>query len=144
MTLPRGCVAGFTLLLIALLCALPSSAQESSWKELNAQVVELYQQGKYAQAVPIAKEAVKVAEATFGPDDARVATALNNLALLYDELGRYAEAEPLFRRALRIREKVLGPDHPDVAQVLNNLAELYKDEGKYVEAEPLYQRALHI
>ena len=144
MTLPRACVAGFTLLLIALLWAPLLPAQESRWNELNAQVTTLYQQGKYAEAVPIATEALKVAEAAFGPDDARVATALSNLALLYMDQGKYAEAEPLYQRALRIDEKVLGPDHPDVATDLNNLAALYEEQGKVAEAEPLFQRALRI
>jgi tetratricopeptide (TPR) repeat protein len=144
MTLSRCCVAGFTLLLIALLCTPILPAQESRWKELNAQAAELYQVGKYAEALPIATEALKVAEATFGPDDARVATALNNLAMVYDDLGQYANSEPLYQRALSIREKALGPDHPDVASVLNNLAGLYVHQGKYAEAEPLLQRALSI
>jgi tetratricopeptide (TPR) repeat protein len=71
-----------------------------------------------------------------------VATALNNLGLLYYAQGRYQEAEPLYRRALALREKVLGPDHPDVATSLNNLAGLYDTQGRYKEAEPLYRRAL--
>jgi hypothetical protein len=144
MTLSRNCVAGFTLLLIALLYAPPLPAQESRWNELNAQVLVLYQQGKYTEALPIAAEALKVAEATFGPDDARVAITLNNLAMICIKQGRYAEAESLFQHALRIDEEALGPDHSDVARDLNNLALLYVDQGRYAEAEPLYQRALRI
>jgi tetratricopeptide (TPR) repeat protein len=144
MTWSRGYVACLTLLLIALLCAPPLLAQESPWKDLNDQVVVLYQQGKYAEAIPVAEEAVRAAEAAFGPDNARVATALNNLASLYEKQGRYAEAEPLYQRALRIDEKVLGPDHPGVATDLSNLATLYMEQGKFTEAEPIYQRALRI
>ena len=66
-----------------------------------------------------------------------VATSLNNLANLYQDMGRYAEAEPLYRRCLAIREKQLGPDHPEVANSLNNLAHLYRSMGRYAEAEPL-------
>ena len=64
------------------------AAQEARWKELNAQVVALYQQGKYAEAAASAHEALRVAEATFGPEDARTATSLNNLAFLYEKQGR--------------------------------------------------------
>jgi tetratricopeptide (TPR) repeat protein len=144
MTLSRSCVACFTVLLIALLWAPLLPAQEAHWNELNSQVTQLYQQGKYAEAIPIAAEALKEAEAEYGADDARVATLLNNLAELYDTEGKYAEAEPLFQRALGIDEKVLGPDHLDVARDLNNLAALYVHQGKYAEAEPLYQRAMRI
>ena len=144
MTLSRCCAACFTLLLIALFCVPPLPAQESRWNELNAQVLELYQQGKYAEAIPIAAEALKVAEAAFGPHDTRVATSLNNLAQLYSNQGRYGEAESFDKRALDIDEKALGPDHPDVARDLNNLAALYYIQGMYAEAEPLFQRALRI
>jgi CHAT domain-containing protein/Tfp pilus assembly protein PilF len=120
------------------------AAQQGRWEELNEQVITLYGQGKYTEAVPIAQTALRVAEATFGPQHPDVATALNNLAGLYHDQGKYAEAEPLFRRALAIDEKVRGPEHPAVATSLNNLAALYHDQGKYAEAEPLYRRALVI
>jgi tetratricopeptide (TPR) repeat protein len=59
-----------------------------------------------------------------------MATSLNNLASLLQDLGKYEEAEPLYRRALVIREKSFGPDHPEVRASLNNLASLYRDQGK--------------
>jgi CHAT domain-containing protein/Flp pilus assembly protein TadD len=83
-------------------------------------------------------------EKALGRDHPAVATALNNLALLYHNQGRYAEAEPLYQRSLAIREKALGRDHPYVATSLNNLAELYRSQGRYGDAEPLYQRSLAI
>ena len=135
--------AGF-LALLALAFAVHAVAQEARWEELNEQVVRLYQQGKYAEAIPIARESLRVAEATFDLEHLNVETSLYNLASLYDKQGRYAEAEPLYKRALAIREKALGPDHPDVAASLNNLASLYHKQGRYAEAEPLYKRALAI
>jgi tetratricopeptide (TPR) repeat protein len=72
------------------------------------------------------------------------ATALNNLASLYNVTGAYATAEPLYQRALAIYEKALGPKHPGTARALNDLALLYRDTGAYAKAEPLYQRALAI
>jgi CHAT domain-containing protein/tetratricopeptide (TPR) repeat protein len=130
--------------LLAFALAVPAAAQEARWKELNAQVNQLYQKGKYAEAIPLAQESVRVAEATFGPEHPNVATWLNNLALLYKLQGRYGDAEPLYRRALAIYEKALGPDHQFVAAALNNLAVLYDKQSRYGEAEPLYRRALAI
>jgi tetratricopeptide (TPR) repeat protein len=120
----------------------PLRAQEQRWNELNAQVGKLYQQGKYAEAIPLGQESVRVAEATFGPEHPNVATSLSNLAILNWEQGRYADAEPLYRRALAIQEKALGPDHPSVAASLNGIAEVYLEQGRYADAEPLYRRAL--
>src|SRR5208282_5652139 len=75
MILPRGCVAFCSLLLMTLLCTSALNAQESRWKKLNEQTLDLEHKGKYAEALPIAAEALKVAEATFGHNDERVATA---------------------------------------------------------------------
>ena len=76
------------------------------------------------------------------PEHPDVATALNNLALLYEAQGRRADAEPLYKRALAIEEKTLGLDHSYGAVSLNNLAVLYQARGRYADAEPLYKRAL--
>jgi CHAT domain-containing protein/Tfp pilus assembly protein PilF len=144
MILSRIRVVCIALSLTLQLCAFPSPAQESRWKDLSAQASDLYHQGKTADAIPIVAEALKVAEAAFGSDDPRVATTLNNLSVLYKELGKYADAEPLQKRALRIHEKTLDPEDDKVAIDLNNLGELYSDLGRYADAEPLFQRALRI
>ena len=74
----------------------------------------------------------------------RVASTLNNLAIVYKNQGRYGDAIPLYQRALAINEKALGTSHPQVAGVLGNLASAYKRQGRYGDAIPLYQRALAI
>jgi len=113
-------------------------------EELNDQLMQLYQQGQYEKAIPLAQEVLRLREHALGPDHPKVATSLNNLAFLYQSIGSYYEAEPLYQRALKIRENKLGHDHPDVAHSLNNLAFLYQSMGLYNEAEPLHQRALKI
>jgi len=142
---PRESVCWFVAICgLHFVFCLPSLAQEARWHELNVQVIQLYEQGKYAEAVPLAQESLQLAEATFGPKHPNVATSLDNLATLYQKQGRYSEAEPLCKRALAIREEVLGLDDPQVAMSLNNLAVLYRKQGRYTEAEPLYKRAVAI
>ncbi len=121
--------------------AFPLPAQQARWEELNKQVTSLYRQGKYAQALSVAEEALRVAEATFGPEHPNVATSLNNLAEVYRAQGKYAEAEPLYKRSLAIREKALGPEHPDVATSLENYAALLRKMDRATEAEPMEARA---
>ncbi|MDY6939507.1 MAG: tetratricopeptide repeat protein [Cyanobacteriota bacterium] len=124
-----------------------STAEElelAAAEELNQQVLELYQQGQYATAIPLAEGSLVIREKVLGDEHPDVATSLNNLALLYHAMGNYSEAEPLYQRSLTIWEKVLGDEHPDVATSLNNLAGLYRAMGNYSEAEPLYQRSLAI
>ena len=73
-----------------------------------------------------------------------MATALNNLAVLYRDQGRYAEAEPLFRRSLAISETALGREHPDVAQSLNNLALLALARSDWARAADYWRRSTGI
>ena len=86
-------------------------------KEINA----LYQEGKYLEASVIAERLLLLQETALGPDHPHVATALNNLAGLYQSQGRYADAEPLYKRSLGIVENTLGTDNPGDAKPLNNL-----------------------
>ena len=132
-----------TLIAIAALLSAPSVFGQGAgieWDILNDEVKELYRTGQYARAVVVGKKALKVAEEIVGPDHPSVATALNNLALLYNTQGQYAAAEPLYKRALKIDEKALGPDHPKVATSLNNLASLYRATGRILEAQELEKR----
>ena len=111
---------------------------------LNKRVEELSQEEHYKEAIEIAKTVVEKSEHVWGKNHSRVATALNELAGLYQAQGQYTTAEPLYQRALQIREIAFGPDHPEVAESLNNLAVLYHLQGQYARAEPLYQRALRM
>jgi tetratricopeptide (TPR) repeat protein len=117
---------------------------EEAGRLLNQGGVYLYHRGRFSDAEPLYQRALAIWERALGRDHRRVATSLNNLALLYKDQGKYAQAEPLYQRALTIDRKALGPDHPELAAHLNNLAELYRARGKYAEAEPLYQWALAI
>ena len=138
-------VRSFILSVLAVLwlCSTSAFAQIEPWQGHTEAGVKAYQQGNYPEAEKRLVAALKEAEG-FGPQDPRLATSLNHLAVLYDAQGKYPEAEPLHKRALAIREKALGPEHADVALSLNNLAELYYNQGRYAEVEPLHKRALTI
>ena len=111
---------------------------------LNSQALYLEQAGRYEEAEPLYRQALKIDEATLGLDHPAYATRLNNLAALLEATGRYEEAEPLYRQALEIDEATLGRDHPDYATRLNNLAVSYAYMKRYAEAEPLMVQALQI
>lgn len=123
------------LLLSALLLASAAHADESA-DDLNRRMMQLYGEGQFEQAIPLAQQVVSALEKSAGPASREVASALNNEAELYNKLHRYAEAEPLYRRSLAIRQQVLGPDHPDTIKSMNRLAELFHAEGKDVLPPP--------
>ena len=119
-------------------------AREDDPNLLEQQVLQLYQQGKYQEAIPLAEKLLAIRKQTLGPDHPDTATSLGYLARLYKFMGDYGRAEPLYQQALQIRKKVLGPEHPDTAESLNNLAQLLRATNRLSEAEPLYQQALQI
>ena len=123
------------------------SAQTEDLEEANRldrQVIQLFREGKYDEAIPLAERALAIREKALGAEHLDVAAPLFNLASLYSSKGDYARAEPLYQRALAINEKALGAEHPDVALLLNNLAALYDNKGDYARAAPLHHRALAI
>ena len=71
---------------------------------LNKQIAQLKAAGKYAEAVPLAKQALVLAEKK-GANSPDVAQALDTLAGLYEAQNKFAEAEPLLKRSLSIRER---------------------------------------
>jgi CHAT domain-containing protein len=119
-------------------------AQEERWAQLSQQVEQLGQQGRINQAIPLAEQAVKVAEATFGPNDRRTGLSLDELGLLYKNLDDLPDADSCFRRALAIFKAVGGSQSKDAGAVLLNLADLYADHGRWGEAESDFREALTI
>ncbi|WP_204034375.1 tetratricopeptide repeat protein, partial [Sinosporangium siamense] len=82
---------------------------------LNQAAVFTVTQGQHRRVHDLAKRAMTIAEALYGPDHPTVATSMGNLAIAFCDLGRPGEAVPLLERALAITEAAYGPDHPDVA-----------------------------
>ncbi|EDX78103.1 Tetratricopeptide repeat family [Coleofasciculus chthonoplastes PCC 7420] len=111
---------------------------------LKQQVEQLYNQGKYNEAIPLAERMLRLYQSVYGEDHLDITYSLNYLGILYRNQGRYTEAEPLYRQALEMKKRLLGEEHPHVATSLNNLAYLYESQGRYTEAEPLYRQALEM
>src|SRR4051794_10492667 len=103
--------------------------REEEFQRLNQQALQLYQQGRYEEAISLSTRSLELARQIWGEGHPDYATILSNLAELHRAMGDYAAAEPLLRRALEIRRVALGEGHPDYAQSLNNLAELHKAMG---------------
>src|SRR5580704_6911732 len=89
--------SGVLALLLAAASSVPAAAQDARWRQLTEQASQLRDQGKAAQATPLAQEAVRVAQATYGPDRPQVALSLNLLGLLLKEQEKFADAETALR-----------------------------------------------
>lgn len=139
-------VVGLALTIVAVtaIWAITARAQSEDSIALVKRTFELYQAGKYSEAVPVAQRYADMVKRQYGIDAPEYAIALNNLAELYRVQGRHRETEPLIKLALAIAEKAHGSDHPNVGAYVNTLSMVYFDQGRYGEAEPLIKRALAI
>src|SRR5947209_14352606 len=84
--------------------SMPLAQEADEVSELSQKVIQLYNAGRYADAISVAQQVLAIGEKALGRDHPDVATLLNNLALLYVSQGRYADAEPLYQRGLAIYE----------------------------------------
>ena len=137
----RSCLG---LVIIFASVFLSARAQQSRWYQMSEQVVQMDQQGKGAEAIPLAQQTVSVAESTFGPNDVHVGLSLNRLGLLLQHQEKFTDAETAFRRALNIFEAAYGQNNSQVAAVAGNLGNLYREAGRYSDAEKYSQQAVMV
>jgi len=109
---------------------------------VSARMAELYKQGKYREALPLAEEALRLAEEATGPNDERLALFLSNLGTVRYELKEYDRAEKLLLRALAICD-ASGRGCPErMANIYHTLGLIYfaRRDGK--RSETYFRRAL--
>ncbi|MGO8944244.1 MAG: tetratricopeptide repeat protein [Syntrophobacteraceae bacterium] len=111
---------------------------------LNKEVISLYRQSNYEEALARCIETCEIARRSLGEEHPEFGSCISNLGLIYKTTGKYGLAEPLLKQSLEISRKVYGENDPDFVTSLNNLASLYSDTCRYAEAEALYLRALDI
>jgi CHAT domain-containing protein/Tfp pilus assembly protein PilF len=122
--------------------------------ELQQQVFQLYQQGKFLEATKIQKQVLDFLrrlypEATYPQGHRDLAISLNNLASLLQAQGEYAKALDYYRQALEMRQRLYPKakypqGHPDLAQSLNNLGFVLQAQGKYAKALGYFRQALEM
>ena len=109
---------------------------------LTEEVVNLFNKGKFDDALPRAKRALEIRERLLPHTDPRVSTSLSYLGDLYLAKRNYKAATPVFERLLQIQTERLGPDDVSAATTVDRLAVLYSCEGSPLKAEEMYKRAL--
>jgi tetratricopeptide (TPR) repeat protein len=113
--------------------------------DTNARLVTvLYKAHKTSDAIPVAREAVRLRKEALGPRHPDTAASLDDLGAMLMVTGDNAAAEPLMREALAIRRKALGPNDPQLAVSLNNLGILLQEKRDLQQAEGMFQEALAI
>jgi tetratricopeptide (TPR) repeat protein len=96
------------------------------------------------RALTMLRQALAIAQQTFGSTSSEVATVLDDLGVLNRHTGWYEEAWCLHHQALAITEKELGPGHPQAGTILHHLGILECARGRFAEGEPFARRAADI
>jgi tetratricopeptide (TPR) repeat protein len=91
-----------------------------------------------------AARALRILEATYGPDSANLTATLHQLGLSALESNRLDSAAAYWGRALEITEKRRSPDHPDGINLVILLAHVAGLQGRRKDEEALYWRAARI
>jgi tetratricopeptide (TPR) repeat protein len=111
---------------------------------LQALSTNLRRQGRFAEAVAADRDALRVAEQTFGPEHHATGYAMIHLGDHVSGVEQdFAEAERLYRRGLELMARHFGDDSIRLIHGLNSLAALLGSRGD-TAAEQLYRRALTI
>jgi eukaryotic-like serine/threonine-protein kinase len=100
------------------------------------------QQGRFARAETLYREALKIDRSPRGGDQLRVAEDLDNLGMVLEEAGHLRRADSAYQEALALRSRVLDPDHPRMITSLHHVAALREKQGEYVEAERIEREVL--
>lgn len=76
-------------------------------------------------------------------NNSKLAVALNNIGLVYDDKADYNNALTYYLQSLKLVEGT-GESKSQLASTLNNIALIYQTQGKYEEALSFHNRALKI
>jgi len=130
--------------LALLLVASPAPAGEAEWKMLHDQATAHLQRSSLQQAELFARDALREAESSLGPDHRATEQSLSTLALALRLQGKQDEALPLAQRLVVVRTRHYGADDPSTGIALHNNAEILIAQGQFAEAAKLEGRALAV
>ena len=99
-------------------------------------------QGRYAEAIPLLRQALAGFQRLPGDHEHAIASSTANLATAVQKNGDLEEAARLHQLALERIRAVRAGDHPDIATTLNNLATLHQELGDSATALELFQQTL--
>lgn len=107
-------------------------------------VIDLYNQGEYSQALPLAIESLKIRNELLGYHHSDSSLSRYGLAMVLDGLGRWAESEILLNMDVAEYKQLFPDGHPDLANALFNLSDIQQKLGRRAEAEQLQRETLRM
>ncbi|MBA3464918.1 MAG: serine/threonine protein kinase [Deltaproteobacteria bacterium] len=102
------------------------------------------QSEKFAEAVPLLENRIRVYEEQYGKHDPGVGRWLNRLATALMHLNRGPEAREHLDRAIAILEGHYGPAHPNIGVLLTTKGNVEHRTGSFGAALVTYERAIRV
>ena len=125
----------------------PPAADASKAAEvdrLSQEALKLYGQRKYEEALPPAREALRLAEEAYGPRHPRLLALLYNLGAVQTGRPKRGEAGAALKRALPVYEQTPTEGHTLAGEVLDLLGLLNFQDRQYGEAGKYWARAVEV
>jgi serine/threonine-protein kinase len=102
----------------------------------------LKRQGRFEEALAVAREAAAIDRDLWGAGHAEYAADLNRIGELEQELGRLAESEATLDEALRILEALPEPPAMDLGDAEVAKGQIRVRQGRFAEGEALLRQGL--
>lgn len=111
-------------------------------RQLRTKANQLFLADKEKDALPLAQQALSIAQDALGPDDAYVGLLTKEVADIVYNMSQPAEARAGFERALQLLTAKLGPEHPQTLVAKSRLGSASIATGDYSKADKLLSEAL--
>lgn len=112
--------------------------------KLQIESVKLYKEGRFEEALPLAKRVLTIRKKLLPANDPLLADSLGNVAMLYLARKKFDDADSLLQRSLGIYEQTPGTNALVLAKTLDSLGHVRLFKGDIREAERYYLRALSV
>jgi tetratricopeptide (TPR) repeat protein len=118
-------VCTLILFVVTFALAIPTFAQFDRWNDLMQRATQLVAQGRVAEALPVAKEALVVAESTFGTTHVNYGLSQNGVGYVLMLMGNLDDAEAQLVAAKGTIQSSVGAENANMLYPLGNLAQLF-------------------
>ena len=120
---------------------------EQAWAEigrLGEQFATLYEQSRYTEAIPVAREWIAKIESNLGTYSSIHALSLNAIYKLQTNAGDLTAARETLSKIIDIEETIYGSDYLGLEEKQAELVTLHWQQGLYGEALPLLEKVISV
>jgi tetratricopeptide (TPR) repeat protein len=112
--------------------------------KLQEQFLNLFDQERYEESIAVATRIVDLTEKTYGPEDYKLITPLNNLASAFYMIDDFDQSQIIFQRCIKLIESNQNIISPELISPLYGFGLTLNRFEEYDKAVNIFERALRI